>query len=64
MLVRLRPQVEDLRRAQAGRGLGPNAQRALHALLLEHDLPVLITQGDEIAIVRRDRASSALALGQ
>src|SRR6186997_1701400 len=50
-LVRVRAQVEDFRDAELGERLGPDSQRALRTLLLEHDLPVFIAHGDEVAIV-------------
>jgi hypothetical protein len=31
--------------------LGPDSQRSLRALLLEDDLPVLVAQGNEVAVV-------------
>ena len=50
-LVRVRPQVEEFRDTQLGERLGPDLQGARRALLLEHELPVFVAQGDEIAVV-------------
>ena len=41
-LVRVGPQVEELGQAQLGERLRPDLQRALAALLHEHDLPVVV----------------------
>ena len=50
-LVRVGPQVEQLRDAQFGEGLGPDPQRAFTTLLEEDDLPVVEPQRGEIAVV-------------
>ena len=50
-LVGVGAQVEDLRDAQIGERLGPNSQGAWAALLFEHQLPVVIPQRGEIAVV-------------
>src|SRR6266850_1471316 len=50
-LIGVRPQVEEFRNTQLGERLGPNSQRSRRALLFEHELPVFVTHGDEIAVV-------------
>ncbi len=50
-LIGVGAQIKDLRYAQRRKRLGPNSHRAGCALLLEDEFPVLITCGDEIAVV-------------
>src|SRR6185369_136527 len=50
-LVGVRAQVEQFWNAQLGEWLGTDSQRSLRTLLLEHELPVFVTHGDEIAVV-------------
>src|SRR5258705_13744453 len=62
MLVRIGTQVEQLRRTQLGEGLEPNLQRALAALLHEHDLPVLRPDAQYVTVVGEVNHSTARAL--
>src|SRR5690348_2281868 len=50
-LIGIGPKVEYLGQAQSRERLGPDAQCAGGALLLEHDLPILVAHIDEIAVV-------------
>ena len=50
LLERIRAQIEDLRHAQRREGLLPNV-KAMRTLLLEDNLPVVVTQADERAII-------------
>jgi hypothetical protein len=50
-LIRVRPQIEEFRRSQLRKRLGPDSQRAGRTLFLKDNLPVLVTQRDLIAIV-------------
>ena len=50
-LERIRPQVEELRDPQRDERLGPDLQRALDALLHEHDLPVVEAEREHVAVV-------------
>src|SRR3954468_4826274 len=49
--VRIGAQVVELGDAKGRERFGPDAQSAGCPLLLEHDLPVLIAQGDDIAVI-------------
>ena len=50
-LVRVGAQVEEPWHPQLGVRLGPDVQRAVGALLHEHDLPVVVAQRGEVAVV-------------
>src|SRR5262245_58656037 len=49
--IRIRTQVENLRHAQRHKRLGPDLHRSLGALFHEHDLEVVETHGDQVAVV-------------
>ena len=51
-LVRIGAQIVELRHAQRDKRLGPDPQCAGGALLHEYELPVVVTQAREIAVVR------------
>ena len=61
-LERVGAQVEQLRRPQWGERLEPDLQRALAALLLEHDLPVLRPDAEHVAVVGEVDHPAARAL--
>ena len=50
-LVRVRPEIEQFRNPQGDERFRPEAEGARGLLLLEHDLPVVIAQGDQLLVV-------------
>ena len=51
-LVRIPPQVEHQRHPKRREGVRPGLKGGLYALLHENQLPVVVAQGCEVAVVR------------
>src|SRR6185503_10528204 len=50
-LIGISTEIEDLWKAQIGKGIGPEQQLSAGPLLHEHELPVVIPQSDQLLIV-------------
>jgi hypothetical protein len=61
-LIGIRTQIKELGQPQARKGLRPELHRAVAALLHENDLPVVIAQAEDVAVVTQIDEELARAL--